>query len=71
MADTKKNTATTTEKAETYTVEEFAAAAAKVFGKGIHAYTVKAAFAHAKKDTATVAEAKTLVEEFRKKPITN
>ena len=71
MADTKKNAATTTENAEKHTVEEFAAAAAKVFGKGVQAYTVKAAFALAKKDMATVAEAKTIVESFRKRPITN
>ena len=73
MADTKKGTATTTDNAqaaEMYTVEEFAAAAAKVFGTGVQAYTVKAAFANAQKDKATVAEAKTIVENFRKKPIT-
>ena len=53
----------------TYTADEFAKAAAKVFSKAYSPDIVRAAFAMAGKKEATKAEAKKIVEEFAKKEV--
>lgn len=52
-----------------YNVEELAEYASSVFGAGIRSECVLAAFRHAGKTTAAVAQAKEIVNDFIKKEV--
>jgi len=52
-----------------YNVEELAEHASSVFGANIRSECVVAAFRHAGKTTAAVAQAKEIVNEFMKKEV--
>ncbi len=53
----------------TYTADEFAKAAGKLFGKKYNADIVRAAFKVAKKTTATKAEATEIVKAFAERKV--